>query len=154
MCIRIHIRICIHIRKAICNVPPCIHKGIRKTTHSPGLVYRAGTSVTTPPTPDWCEYIRLGLHVLHSVSKKMPGTWSRLLNIEEEEDEVHVVCTWWVIKTPVLSQHFHHLLDTFSCHFREARHVGHFTRDKPGREHVVQTINIFTWSAYALCMHL
>ena len=47
---------------------------------------------------------------------------------------IHVVCTYRVIKTPVLSHHFYHLLDILSCQFRDSRHVGRFTNTGTRRE--------------------
>ena len=98
----------------------------------------------TPPKPERCEYIGLGLAKAYVYC--IPGSprncrehgasyWTLR---KRKMQEVHVVRTCWVINTLVLSHHFHHLLDTFSCHFRESRHVGHFTRGKPGREQLYE----------------
>ena len=110
-------------------------KGTWKTTHSPGLVYIACTSVCTLPTPELCEYI--GLCVLHRVSENYAG------NMEQVIGQRGMLCpilfdmvafTCRVIKTPVLSHHFYYLLDTFSHYFRYSKHIGRFTSTGTRRE--------------------
>jgi len=74
-------------------VSPCIRKGVRKISHSPGLTPTARqhlcacTALYTSSATTL--YIGLPVYKLYCVGppRAMPGTWSKLLDIEEEEDE-------------------------------------------------------------------
>ena len=128
---------------------------ICKTTHSPGLVYRACTSVCTLPTTEWCDYI--GLCVLHRVSE------NNVENMEQVIGQRGMLCQ--ILFDTVASMWSAHVGSwrlLFSLTISIISSILSLVTFRPlgmlatsriqgqgGKGTCVRTINILKWSVYA-----